>query len=213
MKTSSKGRKLITQREGCRLKAYKDTKGIPTIGVGHTSMAGDPEVHLGMTITQTQADEILSRDLASVESAINHYVQVALTQDEFDALASLAFNIGGSAFSKSTIVRRLNDGDKPGAAEAILMWNKPKEIMGRRKQEYDQFRKGGTQPNGGRMNITPHAAKRAGAVTGFGVVGTGLSDAAAQIQPLTDISDILRYVFIALTLAGLGYGAWKWWKE
>jgi hypothetical protein len=66
-------------------------------------------------------------------------VRVPLTQGQFDALVSLCFNIGGSGFRKSTVVRRLNEGNYRGAADAFLMWNKPPEIMGRRRSEYKQF--------------------------------------------------------------------------
>lgn len=142
MKTSAAGRAAIAQREGNKLKAYRDTKGIWTIGVGHTAAAGDPKPKAGMTITAAQSDQILARDLASVEAAVNSAVEVPLTQSQFDALVSLAFNIGSGAFKKSTLVKRLNAGDVAGAGAAFMMWNKPKEIIGRRKTEQRQFLSG-----------------------------------------------------------------------
>lgn len=138
MKTSAAGRKAIIQREGCKLKAYKDTKGIWTIFVGHTAAAGPPAPKAGMTGTMAEAEEVLARDLADVEAVVNK-VKVPLSQNQFDALVSLSFNIGNGAFAKSTLLKRLNKGDYAGAREAILMWNKPKEIIGRRKTEYAQF--------------------------------------------------------------------------
>lgn len=145
MKTSDAGRKAITQREGNKLKAYQDTKGIWTIGVGHTAAAGSPAPKHGMVITAAQSDAILARDLADVEAAVNGAVKVPLSQNQFDALVSLAFNIGNGAFRKSTLVKRLNAGDVQGAADAFLMWNKPPEIMGRRRGERKQFLTG-TKP-------------------------------------------------------------------
>ncbi len=139
MKTSEKGRKLLRDREGMRLKAYRDTKGILTIGVGHTSAAGLPNVTPGLVITPGEVDAIFARDLVKYETAVNSVVHVPLAQHEFDALTSLAYNIGPGAFAKSTVVRRLNAGDRAGAAAAILMWNKPSEIIPRRKTEYLQF--------------------------------------------------------------------------
>jgi lysozyme len=124
MVTSPEGRRLLTIREGSRTKAYKDSVGIWTIGVGHTSMAGAPHVTPGLVITNAEVDEILSRDLVQFEKVVRDSVKVPLRQNEFDALASLAFNIGGGAFAKSTLVKKLNAGDRPGAANAFLSWDK-----------------------------------------------------------------------------------------
>lgn len=68
MKTSAAGRAAIASREGCILTAYRDSAGVLTIGVGHTTAAGEPKVTAPMKITAAQADEILSRDLAGVET-------------------------------------------------------------------------------------------------------------------------------------------------
>ncbi len=124
MKTSSTGRALIERREGVVLSAYRDSAGILTIGVGHTSAAGESRVTAGMTITAWQASEILSRDLVIFEAAVNASVRVPLNQNEFDALVSLAFNIGAGAFKGSTLLRKLNAGDRKGAADQFLVWNK-----------------------------------------------------------------------------------------
>ena len=146
MKTSAAGRAAIAQREGNKLKAYRDTKGIWTIGVGHTAAAGAPAPKAGMTITAAQSDEILARDLADVEAAVNSAVKVKVTQNQFDAMVSLAFNIGNGSFKKSTVVKRLNAGDVAGAGAAFMLWNKPPEIIGRRKTEQAQFLKGSKTP-------------------------------------------------------------------
>lgn len=147
MQTSAAGRKAITQREGNKLTAYKDSVGIWTIGVGHTSAAGAPKVTQGLKITAAQSDEILSRDLKLFEAAVFKAVKVPLSQNEFDALVSLAFNIGGKAFAGSSVVKKLNAGDRKGAADAILLWNKAcgrivKGLVSRRKDERTQFLRG-----------------------------------------------------------------------
>lgn len=148
MKTSTAGRKAITEREGVRLKAYQDSVGIWTIGVGHTSAAGAPTVYRGLTITAAQSDEILSRDLTIFEKAVTAAVKVPLSQNEFDALVSLAFNIGAGAFQRSTLVRELNKGNRYGAANQFLAWDKitaggkkkaSRGLANRRKAERDQF--------------------------------------------------------------------------
>lgn len=147
MKTSASGRAAITRREGNELRAYKDSVGVLTIGVGHTSMAGPPKVTSGMKITAKESDEILSRDLAKFEAAVNNAVKVPLSQNQFDALVSLAFNIGGGAFAKSTLVRKLNAKDYAGAADSFLSWNKAggkvlKGLTIRRQDERKQFLSG-----------------------------------------------------------------------
>lgn len=127
MKVSAAGRKAIAGHEGARLKAYPDpaTGGEPwTIGVGHTSAAGPPKVVKGMTITEEECDEILSRDLATFEEAVEKAVKVPLNQNQFDALVSFTFNVGAGNLQKSTLLRRLNQGDYRGAAEQFGAWNK-----------------------------------------------------------------------------------------
>jgi lysozyme len=147
MRMSPDGRKKLTAREGVRLKAYKDSVGILTIGVGHTSMAGPPKVVPGMTITNAESDAIFARDLVKYENAVNKAVKFPLTQNQFDALTSLCFNIGPTAFAKSTLVRKLNAGDILGAANSFLSWDKAggKTLPGlttRRKAERRQFLSG-----------------------------------------------------------------------
>jgi lysozyme len=136
VKTSAKGRALIEHREGIKLKAYKDSVGIWTIGVGHTGAAGPPQVSAGLTITRAQADEVLSRDLLGFEEAVSRAVEVSLADHEFDACVSLAFNIGKKAFAGSSISHRINAGDKAGAADAFLLWRNAggKPILLKRRQ-------------------------------------------------------------------------------
>lgn len=144
MTTSAAGRKAITEREGNKLTAYQDGGGVWTIGVGHTSAAGKPTVTKGLKITAAQSDEILSRDLKDVEKAVLKGLKVLVTQNQFDALVSLAFNIGNTAFTKSTLLEKLNAGDRAGAADQFLVWNKDngkvvQGLVNRRKSERLQF--------------------------------------------------------------------------
>lgn len=139
MKTSEIGLKKIAVREGTVLHSYKDSKGLLTAGVGHLLDAEERKQYpLNTKITQAQCDKWLAEDAKECEDAVNS-LGVSLKQNEFDALVSLAFNIGVGGFKKSTVARRLKAGDKPAAAEAILLWNKPPEIQGRRRTEYNQF--------------------------------------------------------------------------
>ena len=144
MKTSATGREAIALREGRVLHTYRDTRGIPTIGVGHTSAAGPPTVVDGMVITLAQCDEILARDLGTFEGAVNRAISVpisrnAISPNAFDACVSLAFNIGAPGFAGSSVVRDINAGSMQAAADAFLMWDHPPELLGRRKGERAQF--------------------------------------------------------------------------
>ena len=139
MRMSPAGRKVLADREGRRLKAYRDSVGVWTIGIGHTSAAGPPRVTPGLTITEAECEAIFARDIVRYEDAVNRAVKAPLAQHEFDALVSLCYNIGTAGLARSTVVRRLNAGDRIGAADAFLMWNKPAEILGRRRGERAQF--------------------------------------------------------------------------
>ena len=98
---------LIRQFEGLRLTAYRCPSGIWTIGYGHTS-----NVHKGDTITQSQADEYLRQDIEPIEAYLNN-LQLNISQNQFDALTSLIFNIGISAFSRSTLLKLIRQNPKP----------------------------------------------------------------------------------------------------
>lgn len=138
MRMSEQGRNALIAREGCVLTTYKDSVGVLTIGVGHTAAAGPPVPQIGMRITQKEAEQILTRDLVKYETVINESVHVPMAQHEFDALVSICFNVG-PRFGNSTAIKLLNRGDRQGAAAAIMMWNKPPEIIGRRRSEQRQF--------------------------------------------------------------------------
>lgn len=185
MRTSSAGRKEIRAREGDKLAAYLDSVGVLTIGVGHTTAAGPPEVKKGMTISAAQSDEILTRDLADVEADINRLVTVPISQNQFDALVSLVFNIGGTAFRKSTLLRKLNAGDHRGAADQFLVWDKGtvggkkvkiKGLTTRRQSERAQFLSGAAPAAPAKPAAAPDTPKVFTDTTTVAVVQSKLYD-------------------------------------
>lgn len=140
MKISPEGLKQLSVREGVRTTAYRDTRGIWTIGVGHTSAAGAPNVYDGLTLTEQQVLDLFAKDIAQYENAVNRAIKVDLTQNQFDALVSICYNIGVGAFAQSSMVRDINAGASRSVIDAdILKWNKPSEIIGRRRSEQQQF--------------------------------------------------------------------------
>lgn len=127
MITSEKGIRLIKQFEGCRLTAYPDpgTGGDPwTIGYGWTHPIDGKPVKPGMTIDQETADRLLKTGLVSYENDVLKLVKVKLTQGQFDALVSFAYNVGSRSLSTSTLLKKLNGGDVNGAADEFPRWNK-----------------------------------------------------------------------------------------
>lgn len=151
MKTSSKGLALLKTFEGLRTKAYRDGGGVWTIGFGHTAAAGAPIPRAGMEITAQDAMDILARDLGQYERGVSAALKRSPTQNQFDAMVSLCFNIGVDAFQDSSIVRCFNAGDPQLAAERFLLWNKDngKVIPGltrRREAEKALFLEQGDSP-------------------------------------------------------------------
>ncbi|EOH6066679.1 lysozyme [Klebsiella michiganensis] len=127
MQISNNGIALIKRFEGCRLTAYPDpgTGGDPwTIGYGWTLPVDGKPVRPGMTINQATADRLLKTGLVSYENDVLKIVKVKLTQGQFDALVSFAYNVGSRALSTSTLLKKLNAGDIKGAADEFLRWNK-----------------------------------------------------------------------------------------
>ncbi len=103
MKTSNKGKDLIKKWESLRLAAYLCPAGVPTIGYGHTK-----GVKMGDTITESQADDMLSEDLIIYEGEVERLVSATLNQSQFDALVSFTYNIGGASLGSSTLLKKVN---------------------------------------------------------------------------------------------------------
>lgn len=125
MKINQAGLSLIKEFEGFRAKAYQDSAGVWTIGYGTTAAAGvgiDPKQ--GMTITEAQAESYLHAAIDKFAAQIIPMIKRPATDNQFSAFLSLAYNIGPGAFGKSSALRKFNDGDEAGAANAILLWNK-----------------------------------------------------------------------------------------
>ena len=138
MKTSAYGLLLLEEREGDRLQAYPDSRGLWTIGIGHLSNAFF-RVFPGLRITKRQEMNLLAHDVASVEAAINSCVGVDLKQCQFDALVSLGYNIGVGGLTHSAVVHHINEGRMDLAAKAFMEWVHPPELRARRVGEVQQF--------------------------------------------------------------------------
>ena len=118
MRTSNIGINLIKEYESCKLVAYQCPAGIWTCGWGSTG--GD--IGQGTVWKQPMADSRLALDLRTFEAGVSGAVHVPLTQNMFDGLVSLAYNIGLGAFQKSTLLSCLNGGKYQAAADQFMVW-------------------------------------------------------------------------------------------
>ncbi|MFC0139749.1 lysozyme [Erwinia mallotivora] len=143
MKISDNGIAFIKQEEGEKLHAYLDVAGIPTIGVGHTGEVNGMPIARNTHITAEKSTELLKKDLATAERAIEKNITAPLSQNQYDALCSLIFNIGAGAFAGSSVKRKLNAWDYQGAADAFLLWKRAGKaldiLLPRRERERQLF--------------------------------------------------------------------------
>jgi len=134
MQMSQHGLDLIKQWEGFELKVYKDSAGFPTIGVGHlltkselTSgkivINGVPVQYAG-GLTNQQVLDLLSQDVSPAAQTVTNSVKVTLDQNQFDALTSFTFNVGGGAFTGSTLLKLLNQSQYDQVPAQLRRWNK-----------------------------------------------------------------------------------------
>ena len=139
MNIGTKGLEMIKHFEGLELNAYQCAAGVWTIGYGHTK-----DVQKGMVISEDTANEMLVEELNEYENYINTLVNVELNQNQFDAMVSWVYNLGGGNLKASTLLKVLNAGDYAGVPAQMMRWNKAggKVLEGltrRRQAEADLF--------------------------------------------------------------------------
>jgi lysozyme len=132
MKISEKGKKLLAKWEGFETQVYKDSAGLPTIGVGHLLTQDERSsgkiiingqtVRYSNGITKQQVYDLLDQDLNRFEDVVNQRVTVPLEQSQFDALVSFSFNVGVGAFKNSTLLKRLNAGGYAEVPNQLGRW-------------------------------------------------------------------------------------------
>ncbi len=114
---------IIKEEEQLRLEAY-ELGGLWLIGYGHLMLEGEDDV-----ITEEVADAFLKEDLHWCEEAIERYVDVPVTLNEFSAMVAFCYNVGSGKTRGSSIVKRVNNEDRPGAANAFLLWNRMNGVV------------------------------------------------------------------------------------
>lgn len=140
MKVSSKGLELIKEFEGFSSVAYLCSAKKATIGYGNTFWEDGTPVKIGDQISKERAETLLKHVVDGFSVAVEVDIKIEVTQNQFDALVSLAYNIGLGAFKNSTLLRQLNRGNFVGASQEFLRWDKSngKPLLGltrRRERE------------------------------------------------------------------------------
>jgi lysozyme len=223
MRVSQRGIELVKSVEGLRLEAYQCSAGVWTIGYGSTN-----GVKEGMKITEKQAEARIARDLQRFESAVNSLVDVPLSQEQFDALVSFAYNVGENALAKSTLLKKLNAGDYRGAAVEFERWNKVgkkpnKGLTRRRAAEKALFLEGtASEPVKPLAKSRTMAGATATAAAGGSAVALGvvqqIGDAAPAVSVVSQVAQtaqehpsgllIVFGVVVILAAAFIAYARW-----
>ena len=141
MRLDDKGYDELHKREGIKLKPYLDTQGVPTIAMGNTYYLDGKKVTMqDKPLTIREAYKLGRITSDNFAKQVNALLTKEVTQNQFNALVSLAYNIGINAFRKSTVLRRVNvNPNDPTIKNAFMMWTKNKELIGRRKSEVEQY--------------------------------------------------------------------------
>jgi lysozyme len=128
MIASEKAYELIKHFEGCKLKAYKCSAGVWTIGFGNTFYENGLRVKEGDIITKQRAEELLKLIVKKFELSVDRLLKVDVKQHEFDALVSFCYNVGIGNLEKSTLLLKINKGQS-GASLEFLKWTKAKGVV------------------------------------------------------------------------------------
>jgi lysozyme len=163
MNITGEGLALIKRFEGFRPKAYRCPAGRWTIGYGHTGQAGAPEVKPGMRLSRQEASAILARDVERFAAGVRQALKVTLTDRQFSALVSFAYNVGLSAFRSSSVLKAVNAGDLDAVPRRLGLWVKADGrvlpgLVKRRAAEAELFADGG-DANAPRAPVEPVGGK------------------------------------------------------
>lgn len=157
MKTSLKGMVEIASHEGCCLTKYKDSVGVWTIGIGATR-SEIPDIAswpMDKELSVKECFDLFKKSLEKYERAINQNLTREIPQHMFDALVSWCYNVGTGWVSKATVMRRINNYETGKRLhDALMMYKKPPEIVGRRRKEADLLAYGYYTENP-RVNVFP----------------------------------------------------------
>ena len=207
--------------------AYRCPAGKWTCGFGATR-----GVRSGVTWTKEYSEMRLIEDLEEHGKIVKKYVNVPLTQSQYDALTSFVFNLGGGAFRSSTLLKKLNKGMYDDCPEQIMRWNKAKVdgkltplrgLTRRRTAEAAIFSRDAQLPSdegGPQMpqKVTAEAPKslaKSKTMAGAGIAGaaTAMNEVAGQIQGLVAYAPMLKTIFLICAIGGIALAAYARFKD
>ena len=141
MKLDSKGKTALHLREGLRLKPYLCTQKVPTIAMGNTFYLDGKKVSMkDKALTVAQAVQLADAITAKFEAGVRKAITSKINQNQFNAIVSVAYNIGLGAFRGSTFLKLINiNPNDPLIGPSIMRWTANKELIGRRKSEVAQY--------------------------------------------------------------------------
>jgi len=222
MKMTKQGLDLVKDFEGFRAKAYRCPAGVWTIGYGHTSMAGKPDVKPGMVISKAEGERILMNDLRVYEAGVRSAIKVNLTPNQYSACVSLCYNIGVGAFRRSSVARFCNRSQWKNAADAFALWNKAggrvlPGLVRRRAAEASLFLKSSNardeirpivdEPKGKPMAMS--TTNIAAGVTAAAGITAASKDIVDNTTSIFSGSNIVIVFLILIILAGAGWIVWE----
>ena len=229
MLVNNKTKELIKRYEGKRLRAYRCSAGVLTIGYGHTSAAGAPKVTPGMTISEKEANAIFDRDIERFAAKVEDLIKVEITDNQFGACVSLAFNIGVGAFSKSSVLRFINQNKFDNAADAFALWNKAggrvlPGLTKRRAAEAALFQEDDVdeedEVNTARVPDTPHGKPATQSTTNIAAVATAAAGVSAAAKEVVDnthsifsSSNLIMFGLVAVIVAGAAWVIRERWMK
>ena len=219
MKTSPQGIALIREFEGFRAEAYRDPVGIWTIGYGFTK-----GVRQGDTMTREQADQRLRVELADYEAGVLRATGGNLTQAQFDALVSFAWNVGVNGMAGSSVIKAHVRGDHQAAARAFALWNKAggkvwPGLTRRRAAEAALYLREEEGPQPMPQAVEPERPMAASSINRAGVVAGGTAAVATVAETARTVADVkysaqslgdwLVPVLLLAVVALCGYIVWE----
>ena len=141
MKLDESGYSELHKREGLRTKPYLDTRGIPTISLGVTYYPNGRKVTMQDKALTIEEAERLGKVIADRFAAeVTALIKSKVNQNQFNALVSIAYNIGINGFRTSSFLKLVNENpNDPKIKDAIMLWTKNKELIGRRKKEVELY--------------------------------------------------------------------------
>ena len=188
MRTSQRGLEVIKEFEGFREHAYRDPVGIWTIGYGFTR-----GVQAGDRMTREQADRRLRDELGQYERAVEQATGGSVTQPQFDALVSFAWNVGAKGMAGSSVIKAHNRGDRQAAARAFALWNKAggkvwPGLTRRRAAEAALYLSG--EPVEMPQAVEPERPMTASTINRAGVVAGGTAAVATVAETARTVADV-----------------------